>query len=243
MPLAIACAAERSVKARSPMRTSTATPSSRPAMRRANRVRPAPTSPPRPTISPAPSRRATGAAAARTASSIAGLSPMSKRRARKRSSTSWPTMCRTSSVRVISAVRPVNTSRPLRSTVTLSAISKTSSRRCETKRTSRPRRFSSLTMAKRRVRSSADRTAVGSSSVRMRADVERARAISTSCRPATLSEPAMARGSSGRPNSASRRAVRSCSARRSSRRQRVRGSRPSQTFSATLSSGRTASSW
>ncbi len=77
----------------------------------------------------------------------------------------------------------------------------------------------------------------------MRAEDESARAISTSWREATLSVPATAEGSSGRRNASSSRAVSACSARRSSRPARVRGSRPSQTFSATLSSGSTASSW
>ena len=52
--------------------------------------------------------------------------------------------------RVRPAVARSNTRLPLRSTVTRSAISNTSSRRCETKRTSRPRRFSSAMIANRR---------------------------------------------------------------------------------------------
>src|SRR5690349_649252 len=84
-------------------------------------------------------------------------------------------MCRTSSPRPTSAVVPSKTLRPLRRTVTRSAISNTSSRRCVTKSISRPLRLTCRTLSNRRSRSWIESTALGSSSARIRVDAESAR--------------------------------------------------------------------
>jgi hypothetical protein len=122
-----------------------------------------------------------------------------------------------------------------------SAISKTSSIRCEMKRIATPLWRSDSTIRKRRRVSLADRDAVGSSMIRTRAFTEIALAISTVCCSATVSPRAACSTSISTPSrartaSASRRA-----APRSTIRPRSRCAM--KMFSATVRSGKTSGSW
>ncbi len=92
-----------------------------------------------------------------------------------------PSIASTSEDSVSSAVRDVRTSRPSRSTVTESASSSTSRRKCEMRRIVLPLRASERTISWRASVSFAASAAVGSSMTMSCASRESARRISTFC--------------------------------------------------------------
>ena len=154
-----------------------------PKIARATSLRPAPTSPASATISPArtskltskntPSRvsRWTASTGAPISASCLGNSVPSSR----------PTIRRTMSSGVISAIGASCTTAPSRITVTVSQIAKTSSSRCEMNSTAAPCSCSVRTTANSRSTSGPDSAAVGSSMISTRASKLSALAISTIC--------------------------------------------------------------
>ncbi len=153
-----------------------------PKMAAASSLRPAPTNPDMPTISPD-----------RTSKEIS-FNTFSRLRLRTDSTTSpiglvSATVSRTSRPTIMrmtlswssSEMGRVPTSLPSRSTVTRSATRKTSSSQCETKTMPSPLAFKSFTTAKRRSISGGESDVVGSSMTSTFESSEIARAISTSC--------------------------------------------------------------
>src|SRR4051794_8675211 len=218
---------------------------SMPKIARATSLRPAPTSPASATISPrwtwnetsvkTPSRvrRETFSTGAPISASVFGNSASSSR----------PTIFLTSSSLVSSFAGPSWVTWPSRSTVTVEQIAKTSSRRCEMKRTAAPRCLSVSTTPNRRWTSVPLRAAVGSSMIRTRASKDSALAISTICWSAIDRPRTGCCGSSLTPRRSSSDLTWSCSALRSMRRAAASGWRPIITFSATLRSGKSVGSW
>ena len=229
---------------RSPVDSSTLPDSSllAPKSASASSVRPAPTRPAMPRISPARRSNDTpltpGADTSRTdmrtgasASSrtcFSGNVAVSER----------PSIASTSEDSVSSAVEEVRTSRPSRRTVTESASSSTSRRKCEMRRIVFPLRASERTISWSASVSFAASAAVGSSMTMSCASRESARRISNFCWSAVRSAPAGA--PPGRSNPAD--AASSSYAWRSWRPRTkpvLRGSSPRRTFSATVSCGTT----
>ena len=134
MPWAIASAGEPRRTGRPRSRISPVSAGVRPNSVRASSVRPAPTSPARPTISPARTARLTPwtppAAQPRSRSSST-TSPGVTAFLGNTADSSRPTMSWISSVRLTSDIARVPMVWPSRSTVTRSAISDSSSSRCE----------------------------------------------------------------------------------------------------------------
>ena len=192
-------------------------------------VRPAPTSPAMPTISPARTSNESGCfgwAGVRNSRAASTTSPgrwLGRRASRSMSRPTIIRIIRSCSIPARSAISPAF--RPSRSTTTRSASSLTSPRRCEIQITLTPRRRNSLTTRKSVSVSRAESELVGSSMMSSRARVERALAISTSCwRPIGSSASGVA-GSRSRPTILSH----SAASRRIAARSRSpsrRGSRP-----------------
>src|SRR4051795_6030186 len=218
---------------------------SMPKIARATSLRPAPTSPASATISPArtsretskntPSRvrRSTWRTVSPTAASCLGKSALRSR----------PTMRRTISSAVVSAVRASCTTAPSRMTVTVSLIVATSSRRWEMNSTDAACSWSARTTVNSRSTSGPERAAVGSSMISTRASRLSALAISTICWSA-IERPRTGRSGSRRtPRRSSRPLTWLCIAPRSMRLRPFSGWKPMTTFSATLRSGNSVGSW
>ena len=205
-------------------------------------VRPAPISPAKPSTSPrctskltswnAPSRASPRTEMIRSPCGSSGrgiISPISR-----------PTISAIAPCGVASARGLVEIRRPSRNTVTLSAISKTSSRRWLTNRIATPLSRRSRTSLNSMAASWADSDAVGSSMISTRTFNEIALAISTDCCAASVRPRAGLRTSSTMPN-----VRRMSSASRNIRRQFVKAPRswcPMNMFSATLRSGKSSGS-
>ena len=134
MPEAMASSGERGRTSRPATRTDPASRAASPNSTRASSVRPAPTSPARPTISPRLTVRLTSLTPAsrddRPSTSSTGT-PMATSRFGKTEATSRPTISLISAAASTAAMAWVPTVRPSRSTVTRSASRGSSSRRCE----------------------------------------------------------------------------------------------------------------
>ena len=216
-----------------------------PKMLCATSVRPAPTNPARPTISPRRSsndtsektprrvRPSTRRTTSPTCASCFGNSASSER----------PTISRTISPCESSAASRVVMWRPSRSTVTTSAIASTSSSLWLMKTTDTPRPRRRCTVAKRFSTSCGERAAVGSSMINRRARDESAFAISSSWRSATPSPRTGVSGEKPTSRSSRIRAAARFIARQSTTRNRFRGRWPAKMFSATERSGKTVGSW
>src|SRR3954468_9503119 len=218
---------------------------SMPKIARATSLRPAPTSPASATISPArtssetskntPSRgrRSTFSIGSPTSASCFGKSALRSR----------PTMRRTISSVVMSAVLASWTTAPSRMTVTVSEIVSTSSRRWGMNSTAAPCSCSARTTVNSRSTSGPESAAVGSSMISTRASRLRALAISTICWSA-IERPRTGRSGSRRtPRRSSRPLTWPCMAPRSMRLRPFSGWKPMTTFSATLRSGNSVGSW
>src|SRR4051794_7765419 len=218
---------------------------SMPKIARATSLRPAPTSPARPTISP---RRTSKLTSTNTPSrvrrsTLSSGAPISVSSLGKSCDSSRPTMRRTSASLVRSFVAPSWVTSPSRRTVAVSQISKISSRRCEMNSTAAPRAFRVRTTPNRRSTSCPERAAVGSSMISTRASNDSALAISTSCWSAIERPRTGCSGSSRTPRRSMSSATVRCSAPRSMRRIAPSGWRPIITFSATERSGKSVGSW
>ena len=157
---------------------------SAPAIMRASSVRPLPTRPARPTISPARTRRSTSLGTcphSARASSTTGASAATGGAAGKLTSSWRPSMPSTSESLVSAAAGAVRVMRPSRMIVTVSATASTSSRKWLTYTRVRPCERRSRISCCRRCDSSRDSDEVGSSSTIRRALRARARMISTFC--------------------------------------------------------------
>ena len=225
------------------------TPASRwsiPNSTRATSVRPAPTRPAIPTISPARTENPMSRelADARQAARPRAGRRRSPSRPWGTASPSGPTMWRIRSAVVSSLVGVVMTCRPSRNTVAVSHRSNTSPRRWLTNRIATPRSRRPRTIVNSRSTSCADSDAVGSSRIRTLASTDSALAISISCwsaidRPRTerpdvepdveLLEQRLRRAARAAP-------VDGAAAARD-------GAWPMNTFSATLRSGNSRGSW
>ena len=208
-------------------------------------VRPAPTSPASPTISPARTSNDTGFAfrctptspSTRSRTAAPGFAARGSAAAMSRPTISRSSIARSNSPRFRSPV-----GRPSRSTSTRSAMRSTSSRWCETKTTAVPCARSSPMMPSSRSASRALRLDVGSSSTSTRASQLSALAISTSCRCAIGSAPQGVDGSSSSPTCRSQPRARSRMAWRSMNPRRA-GSRPRKMDPATSRFSGRFSSW
>ena len=186
--LRMACRGERRVRPSPSTSTVPSLGERSPKIVSSNSLRPAPTSPARPTISPAPTSRSTpanipGAVSPRTRSTGLGWVVVDARSpsAFVSSSSARPTIMWIRLVRLSSAVVLSPTLWPSRSTEMRSASSKTSSSRWETKIVETPSSRSVRTTLKSDSTSSSVSELVGSSRIRTRASIESARAISTIC--------------------------------------------------------------
>ena len=215
----MACAGRPGGSRRPATSTVPASARSTPKMARATSLRPAPTSPASATISPArtskptskktpsrvsPSTRRTGSP---TSVSCLGKSVLSSR----------PTIRRTISSGVMSAIRASCTTAPSRITVTVSQSAKTSSSRWEMKSTPAPCSRSVRTTENSRSTSGPESAAVGSSMMRTRASKLSALAISTICWSAIESPRTGRSGSSRTPRRSMSSRTSRCIARRSIR--------------------------
>ena len=174
---------------------------STPKIARATSLRPAPTRPASPTISPARTvkvmSRNTPARVSPSTSST--TSPTSAGSFGNSSVTSRPTIWRTSSSTVVSAIGVVSMYEPSRITVTVSQRANTSSKRCEMNSSARPSSRRLRATAKSRSTSTPESAAVGSSMMSTRASSEMALAISMICWSA-IERPSVTRsGSSATP--------------------------------------------
>ena len=168
---------------------------------------PLPSTPARPTISPARTSsdrprtagRPRSSSTSRSSTESSG-SPAPPSFLSSRKSTSRPTMRRARLASVAPSVETVSTFLPRRSTVTRSAISSTSRSLCEMKITDTPSRVSVRRILNSSAVSWAVRTAVGSSRMRMSAPRCRTRRISTRCCWPTPMSSTRARGSTLKPN-------------------------------------------
>ncbi len=140
------------------------------------------------------------------------------------------------------AAAAVTTLRPLRSTVTVSAISSTSSMKCEMKTMLLPAAFSRRSTWNSRSISGGDSAEVGSSRMIMRAPENSTRVSSTSCCSPIGSAPIRARGSTMMPSPCRCRLASRAMPGQSTSPSRPTGWTPRKTFSATLSSGTMLSS-
>src|SRR3954470_18029267 len=218
---------------------------SMPKIARATSLRPAPTSPASATISPARTSKLTSVKTPSRVSrwTLSIVAPASASSLGNSAESSRPTIRRTTSSGVISAVVASWTTSPSRITVTVSQRAKTSSRRCEMKSTAAPWSRSVRTTPKSRSTSGPDRAAVGSSMISTRASKLSALAISTICWSA-IDRPRTGRSASSRtPRRSSCAWTLSCIARRSMRRSAPSGWPPITTFSATDRSGNSVGSW
>ena len=211
----------------------------------ASSVRPAPSSPMRPTTSPACRVKETSAnsparLACRT-SSTGGRSAGG--RAVTRCSMLSPVISSARRRSSISAAGKVPTLRPSRSTVTRSAISTTSSRRWLTKTTATPWAFSRRIAASRKPTSCRVSEAVGSSMNRMRALAARPRQIATIWRCATGSVPTGRRAADRRRAGRAPPAPPGASPRSGGGRSGAPSSRSIAMFSSTVRFGNSDRSW
>ncbi len=165
--------------------------------------------------------------------SISTSPSRAERRAGYISESGRPTMASAISFCEIWVTSSTRTIRPSRSTATRSAISSTSSRRCDVKITAPPPSVKARIRSKSLAASIAERTAVGSS-IRMIFG-RRAKALASSiiCQSETGRSRRRAFGEADEPSSASIRAAPASLARRSMKGPRTI-SRPRKTFSATL---------
>ncbi len=201
-------------------RTEPASYPSTPNTARAISLRPAPTRPARPTISPARTVKLTSLnvpVEARPSTSRMGA-PISATVFGNRSATSRPTIAATSRSTLVSAMDWVETYSPSRMTVTVSQRENTSSNRWEMNTTARPSSRSPRATANSRSTSTPLSAAVGSSMISRRASNEMALAISMICWSAMDSPAAGRRGSMRTPRPRKSRAASACIVARSIRR-------------------------
>src|SRR4051812_2279298 len=228
-----------------PTETCPASQRSMPNTARATSVRPAPTSPARPTISPCLTSKETSV---KTPSRVSRLTVSATSPARTSclgysSSRSRPTIRRTRSSSVMPSMGSLAIQAPSRRVVTRWQIRKISSRRCEMNRTAAPCSRSALTTPKRRATSLPGRAAGGSSMIRTRASKDSALAISTICWSAMDRPRAGRSGSSSTPRRCISARVAACVALWSIRPRARRGWRPMKMFSAIDRSGKSVGSW
>ena len=155
---------------------------------------------------------------------------------------SRPTISRTISFSFVSLTSLVATNRPSLRTVILSAIAKTSFKRCETNKIVVPLPLSVRIIAKSFCTSLSERAAVGSSIIISFASKLSALAISTICFSATQSCSTTAAASIETPNLSRRLFVRPLILRRSKNGPHA-GSRPTKMFSATVRASSKLKSW
>ena len=159
------------------------------------------------------------------------------------SSCPWPIIRSISQCLSTSAAGAVAMRRLFRNTVTVSATSSTSSRKCEMKMKLVPSRLSSRSTANRRAISGGESAEVGSSRMMIRAPLNSTRPSSTSCCSPSGSRPVSASGSIPMPRR-SRCFRASCAiARQRTRPAPLVSWWPRNTFSATLNPGTIDSSW
>ena len=183
-------------------RTEPASYASTPKTARAISLRPAPTSPARPTISPARTSKLTSwkTPPRSRPSTWRTTSPTGATVFGNRSPTSRPTILATSCSTDVSAIASVATYSPSRITVTVSQSAKTSSNRCEMNTRPRPSSRSPRATWNSRSTSTPLRAAVGSSMIRRVASSDIALAISMICWSAMERPRASRRGSRSTPS-------------------------------------------
>ena len=216
-----------------------------PKMARAISVRPEPTKPARPTISPRRSSNETPPKTPRrpSPSALTTTSPISACSFGNSCSSERPTISWIISLCGSPAVARVATCWPSRRIVTVSEIAVTSSRRWLMKTIATPRSRRSRMIEKSRSTSGGESAAVGSSMIRRRASEESALAISSSWRSATPRPLTGRSGPKSAPSSSRIVFAFDCISPQSTVCALVRGCRPANTFSATLRSGKTVGSW
>lgn len=133
--------------------------------------------------------------------------------------------------------------RPLRNTVTVSDTSKMSSMKCEMKTIAVPSSRRRRSVANSRSTSGGERAEVGSSRMTMRAPENSTRAISISCWSPIGRSPSRLIGSTSMPKRASCSPASRAMRRHCTRPRALVGWLPRKTFSATVRSGATESSW
>src|SRR3954454_10566071 len=245
MPARIAAVGEPGLSATPSTSTWPASGVSMPKTARATSLRPAPTRPARPRISPRWTSKVTSVKTPSrvSRSTLSTGSPISASTLGNSWSSSRPTMRRTSSSVVRPATAPSCVTSPSRSTVIDVPMAKISSSRCEMNSTAAPRSRSVRTTPNSRSTSWPESAAVGSSMISTRASKDSALAISTICWSAMERPRTGWSGSSRTPRRSISAWTVSCSARRSIRRSEASGWRPIITFSAIDRSGNSVGSW